>query len=57
MSQSGSVEGHTTISFRIDRERKREVRIRAAQQGYSNLTNYMHDLIEDDLQGANVPLE
>jgi hypothetical protein len=60
MSGSGSHntgEEETGVSFRIDRERKQKVRIRMAQEGYDTLTEYFHDLIDEDLEDANVPLE
>jgi hypothetical protein len=58
MSEStAAAEGDTTVSFRIDRDRKRSVRIRAAQEGYENLTEYFHNLIDEDLEDADLPLE
>jgi len=58
MSEStAAADGDTTVSFRIDRDRKRQLRIRAAQEGYENLTEYFHDLIDDDLRDAEIALE
>lgn len=45
------------IGARIDPETKRRAKMRYAQLGYNNLSEYFRALIQDDLDDADLPLE
>jgi predicted DNA-binding protein len=59
MSRSGSKrEADTYVGFRMETEEdKRKVKMRSAQLGYDTVSAYVRDIVEQDLEDANLPLE
>jgi len=53
MSVERTSEIHETLSFRAGQERHRKVKMRAAELGYQNVTEYLKDLIDEDLQESD----
>jgi len=43
------------LTFRMSTEKKRRIKIRAAQLNYDTMTDYLHDLVDEDLDEADLP--
>ena len=54
-AESDDGPGPTYAGFRTTEERKREMRMRAAQVGADDLSDYLRSLVDDDLRGAELP--
>lgn len=57
MSADSTESSHGRITFRVSKDRKREIRMRAAQKGHNTVTEYFHELVEEDLENVDLPLE
>lgn len=57
MSKGVSLDDESTyVGFNLESEAdKRRVRMRTAQLGYSSIAAYVRDLVDEDLEDADLP--
>ncbi|MDS0243949.1 MULTISPECIES: hypothetical protein [unclassified Haloferax] len=56
MSQTDSTpSGSESVGFTVPEPRKRQIRMRAAQLGYDNVSDYLRAIVFEDLDDAGLP--